>query len=74
MSFFDYVALLLLLAMCTGFAWYMRIGGREAMRTQLDMLREREKAIKGQYDKPKCDAEDDERSSERRAAQDLSGE
>lgn len=61
MSFLDYVALLVLLTAVVGFARYVHISGREVLRSQLAMHRQREKAIKGQYDKPERDTIDHEK-------------
>ncbi|MBU1307840.1 MAG: hypothetical protein KKF33_20240 [Alphaproteobacteria bacterium] len=60
MSFVDYVVLLIVLTLVIGFGRYVRISSGEMLSSQLDMYREREKAIKGHYDKPERDTSDDD--------------
>ena len=62
MSFLDYAVLLVVLLLVVGFARYVRISSGAMVRSQLDLHREREKAIKGHYDKPERDSGDEDQA------------
>ncbi|WP_137150214.1 hypothetical protein [Devosia sp. FKR38] len=62
MNFLDYAVLLIVLLVVVGFVTYGRISSVAMVRSQLDLHREREKAIKGHYDKPEHDSSDDDQA------------
>lgn len=62
MSLLDYAVLLVVLLLVVGFAQYVRISGSATVGSQSDMHRERERAIKGHYDKPEHDTRDDDQA------------